>query len=93
MKGGNNVNVGITRFSSYELFNHCQTCNERTVMKYFLAIIGVIAFALAGWILYMNTPIVDLMLKIGLVVLVVLVVCAIMGAAGINPFNPEQRGL
>ncbi len=59
-------------------------------MKSFLVIIGVIAVALAGWALYVKTPIIDLIIKIGFAALVVLVVCAILGAAGINPFKSEQ---
>ncbi len=62
-------------------------------MKIVLIIIGVIAVALAGWALYVQTPIIDLIIKIGFSALVVLVVCAILGAAGINPFKSEQGNL
>ncbi len=89
----NNVNPGIPRIRCYELFNHCQICNERTLVKIFLIIIGAIAVALAGWALYLKTPIIDLIIKIGFTALVVLVVCAILGAAGINPFKSERDNL
>ena len=88
-----NVNIGITCAGCSELFNHCQICDERTIVKIFLIIIGVIAVALAGWALYVQTPIIDLIIKIGFSALVVLVVCAILGAAVINPFKSERGNL
>jgi hypothetical protein len=62
-------------------------------VKYVLSIIGAIIFALVGLALYVKTPIIDLIIKIGFSALVVLVLCAILGAAGINPFKSEQGNL
>ena len=62
-------------------------------MKYILIMVGVVVLALVSWALFVNNALVMIILKIVFGILVVLVVCAILGAVGINPFDPKQRKL